>query len=276
MSQTPTNKGRLREPPPSLFLGPPSQNASNISLAGPSQMGSNLAQTTSAMTASSTGSRIPLTRQRSNRHVPRVTGDSFGDATNISTIPRPLPRIESESQKQADKTDALWAQMQSTLEEVELNAVSGMQVFGPEHTKALDSLRSAQIALAQAWVRSGADDAVETIDRSATGLRGSLLPGEGRDDTEGRSARNSASGVSGSIPMDGNLDRLDEETDADTRVARRRREANDEYFQRVNGGVLDVVAKLQDVADAMKAVEKESRDIWEDSEASLSTESIPQ
>lgn len=239
-------------------------------------MGSNLAQTTSAMTASSAGSRIPLTRQRSNRHVPRVTGDSFGDATNISTIPRPLPRIESESQKQADKTDALWAQMQSTLEEVELNAVSGMQVFGPEHTKALDSLRSAQIALAQAWVRSGADDAVETIDRSATGFRGSVLPGEGRDDTEGRSARNSASGVSGTIPVDGNMDRLDEETDADTRVARRRREANDEYFQRVNGGVLDVVAKLQDVADAMKAVEKESRDIWEDSEASLSTESIPQ
>ena len=90
-------------------------------------MGTNLAQTTSAMTQSSTGSRIPLTRQRSNRHVPRVTGDGFNDA-NISTIPRPLPRIESESQKQADKTDALWAQMQSTLEEVELNAVNGMQV----------------------------------------------------------------------------------------------------------------------------------------------------
>ena len=271
MSQTPTNKGRLREPPPSLFLGPPSQNASNISLAGPSQMGSNLAQTTSAMTVSSNGSRIPLTRQRSQRHVPRVNGDGFGDTTNISTIPRPLPRIESESQKQADKTDALWAQMQSTLEEVELNAVNGMQVFGPQHTKALDSLRSAQIALAQAWVRSGADDAVETIDRSATGFRGSMLPSEGRDEAERRSARNSASGVSGSIPVD---DTLDEETDADTRLARQRREANDEYFQRVNGGVLDVVAKLQDVADAMKAVEKESRDIWEDSEASLTTESV--
>lgn len=272
MSQTPTNKGRLREPPPSLFLGPPSQNASNISLAGPSQMGTNLAQTTSAMTVSSNGSRIPLTRQRSNRHVPRVNGDGFNDPTNISTIPRPLPRIESESQKQADKTDALWAQMQSTLEEVELHAVNGIQVFGPEHTKALDSLRMAQIALAQAWVRSGADDAVETIDRSASGFRGSLLPGEGREETEGKSA----SAVSGSIPVDVNADTLDEETDADTRLARQRREANDEYFQRVNGGVLDVVAKLQVVADAMKAVEKESRDIWEYSEASLSTDSIPQ
>ncbi|KFY38002.1 hypothetical protein V494_04554 [Pseudogymnoascus sp. VKM F-4513 (FW-928)] len=235
-------------------------------------MGTNLAQTTSAMTASSGGSRIPLTRQRSQRHVPRVNGDGFPEATNISTIPRPLPRIESERQKQADKTDALWAQMQSTLEEVELNAVSGMQVFGPEHTKALDSLRSAQIALAQAWVRSGADDAVETIDRSATRFRGSGMPSEGREDTEGKSA----SGVSGSIPGEGSMDRLDEETDADTRLARQRREANDEYFQRVNGGVLDVVAKLQDVADAMKAVEKESRDIWEDSETSLTTESIPQ
>ena len=45
------------------------------------------------------------------------------------------------------------------------------------------------------------------------------------------------------------------------------REANDKYFQRVNEGVLDVVAKLEEVASAMKAVEQESRDIWGETES---------
>jgi len=36
----------------------------------------------------------------------------------------------------------------------------------------------------------------------------------------------------------------------------------DRYFQRVNAGVLDVVAKLEEVAKAMKGVEIESREIW--------------
>jgi septum formation topological specificity factor MinE len=55
---------------------------------------------------------------------------------------------------------------------------------------------------------------------------------------------------------------LEEETEQDILLARNRREANDKYFQRVNEGVLDVVAKLEEVANAMKAVEQESRDIW--------------
>lgn len=237
-------------------------------------MGSNLAQTTTAMTSSSTGSRIPLTRQRSQLAVPRSNGEGFIESTNLSTLPRGLPRIESETQKQADRTDALWAQMQSTLEEVELTAVNGTHVFGPEHTKALEGLRVAQIALAQAWARSGADDAVETIDKGTKGLRTSGMGSEGKsanDDTEaGKSTRNS--GNPASVEGDGDTDRLEDETETDIRLARQRREANDQYFQRVNGGVLDVVAKLQDVADAMKAVEKESRDIWDDSGASLTTE----
>jgi len=42
-------------------------------------------------------------------------------------------------------------------------------------------------------------------------------------------------------------------------------------FQRVNEGVLDVVAKLEDVAVAMRAVEQESRDIWGDSDSALAS-----
>src|SRR5204862_3686372 len=55
---------------------------------------------------------------------------------------------------------------------------------------------------------------------------------------------------------------LDEETEKDILLARKRREANDRYFNRVSSGVLDVVAKLEEVALAMRAVERESKEIW--------------
>jgi hypothetical protein len=64
---------------------------------------------------------------------------------------------------------------------------------------------------------------------------------------------------------------LDEETEKDIRLARKRREANDRYFDRVNQGVLDVVAKLEEVAQAMRTVERESKDIWSDSESIATT-----
>ena len=64
--------------------------------------------------------------------------------------------------------------------------------------------------------------------------------------------------------------RLEEETENDIALARRRREANDRYFRVVNTAVKDVVAKLEDVARAMKEVELESKDIWDDSVESAS------
>ncbi|WP_248790891.1 hypothetical protein, partial [Escherichia coli] len=44
---------------------------------------------------------------------------------------------------------------------------------------------------------------------------------------------------------------LEEETERDIQLARKRREANDRYFEQVNRGVLDVVSKLDEVAGAM-------------------------
>ena len=90
--------------------------------------------------------------------------------------------------------------------------------------------------------------ALETM--GSTGA-GSLRPG-------------SSSGGAGAEKIGNNLE---EETEADIILARRRREANDRYFQRVNAGVLDVVAKLEEVAGAMRAVEQESRDIWGESDS---------
>ena len=274
MSQSPKTRAKqLREPPPSLFLGPPSQNASHVSLPGipPPVPNPNPSSSLSP-------SRAPLVRQRSQRLPGRnnLDGTSPDTAAGSGMPPRNL-RQDSEVKKQADRTDALWAEMQSTLEEVELSAVNGTHVFGPEHSKALEGLRAAQIELAQAWARSEADDAVESADRDSKsltagggkGIEGrSLLDTMGTDAGKGSTAKGSTAASGSGVPGVERLgSNLEEETEADILLARKRREANDKYFQRVNGGVLDVVAKLEEVAQAMRAVEQESRDIWGENES---------
>ena len=211
-----------------------------------------------------------------------VTLEGPAEVPGGTTVQRPAVRAQdSEIKKQAERTDALWAEMQSTLEEVELSAANGTHVFGPEHSKALEELRAAQIGLAQAWARSEADDAVESADKESKGLgsrtAGGMLGSEGRSvldtlGTDGAKGSTVASGSlrpgsSGAAAPQRRGSRLEEETEADILLARRRREANDKYFQRVNGGVLDVVAKLEEVAVAMRAVEQESRDIWGEDES---------
>ncbi|KAK8093960.1 hypothetical protein PG997_000645 [Apiospora hydei] len=166
----------------------------------------------------------------------------------------PVPRLHTgDSSRSVDRTDALWAEMQATLEEVELSASGGTHVFGPEHDRKLADLRAAQIALAQAWARSEADDAIETTGAGTDEVR----------DLEGTIGTGSAAGPSSSGR---GADRfgaaLEEETETDILLARKRREANDQYFSRVDRGVRDVVAKLEEVAVAMHAVEQESRDVW--------------
>lgn len=178
-----------------------------------------------------------------------------------------------------DRTDALWAEMQATLEKVELSASEGTHVFGPEHDRKLGDLRTAQIVLAQAWARSEADDTIETALRAhMNDIKGDELPnlrdgplepsrperGEGTD--AAKSMIGTSSGWQGSDEK--RVDRLGaklvEETEADILLARKRREANDEYFERVNDGVIDVIAKLESVAVAMRAVEEETKDLWND------------
>ncbi|CAK7198416.1 hypothetical protein SEUCBS139899_001077 [Sporothrix eucalyptigena] len=195
----------------------------------------------------------------------------------------PLPLRHASSTRATDRTDALWAEMQATLEEVELSASEGTRVFGPDHDLKLAALRQAQIALAQAWAHSEADEASGISGLSAEGelsaqnllkaatTSGTSMSGgghgHGKDDEA--SAGPKAAGLDGSAATHSrdNVDRygnrpLEEETQVDILLARKRREANDRYFQRVNRGVLDVVAKLEDVAEAMRAVEQESMDIW--------------
>merc|ERR1712000_43837 len=254
-----------RDPPPSLFLHP-SPAASHVSLPGILAPG-----------AIASGSH-PLTRERSNLDVPSVgVGADNGQ--------RPSRTLKSaESTRSTGRTDALWAEMQATLEEVELSASGGTHVFGQEHDRKLADLRTAQIALAQAWARSEADDAIETAYRdsvgSATGdqmgnMKGAI--GETRSTEDATEAGKSTAPSNRTKPESSATGvqqlgaKLEEETEADILHARQRREANDEYFRRVNNGVIDVVAKLDDVAKAMRAVEQESKDVWNDNETASGT-----
>jgi Disordered region of unknown function (DUF5315) len=269
MSQSAKTKGKQRDPPPSLFLHP-SPAASHASLPGILAPGAPAAPATGPSL-----SQQPATLQR--------TG-SIHASSVVSPVNRATRDLKTaDSYRSADRTDALWAEMQATLEEVELSASGGTHVFGPEHDRKLAELRAAQIALAQAWARSEADDAIETNREPTTSvavdevrdLKGAVL-GETSGKTagvDGTDAAKSTAGTGSARPGSSGMEaeklgaKLEEETEADILLARKRREANDQYFQRVNQGVLDVVAKLEEVAVAMRTVEQESKDIWGENES---------
>lgn len=252
-----TQSKQPRDPPPSLFLHP-SPAASHVSLPG----------------ILAPGAPVPgpamLTRERSHLDVSGATLSPNKNRTMKSTA----------SIRSTDRTDALWAEMQATLEEVELSASGGTHVFGKQHDNRLADLRNAQIALAQAWARSEADDAIETAYRdnvtSATGdelgnIKAALgdvsKPGAAEvTDVAKSTAPSDSVRPEGSAEVEKLGAKLEEETEADILLARKRREANDQYFQRVNNGVIDVVAKLEEVAVAMRAVEQESKDVWNESD----------
>jgi septum formation topological specificity factor MinE len=246
-----------RLPAPSLFVGPPSRNASNLSL-----------QTTPKDNAK------PLNRQRSRLGQGTSSGDKIDSpSTPIDTLTpggfsRRTPAQTSKAEQMSnERTDALWAEMQNTLEEVELSASSGTHIFGPGHSRALEDLRTAQIALAQAWAKSEAED---EPDHSRPG---SGKPVNTADVLSADRAAKLGHASQGSKSSTGGKTQLEEDTENDIALARQRREANDRYFQKVNNGVLEVVQKLEEVAKAMKNVEIESKDIWDDRD-SVDTASI--
>lgn len=167
---------------------------------------------------------------------------------------------QGDAKNENDHADALWAEMQNTLAEVELSASTGSHVFGAQHAKALEDLRNAQLALAQAWAKSESEEDNHYPEGEEANVGGSGTVGV-----------QASPGTRGKGPESRNNSRernLEEETERDILLARKRREANDKYFQQVNSGVLDVVAKLEDVANAMRQVEKESKEIWSEGDSS--------
>lgn len=240
-----------RLPPPSLFQGPPSHNASNLSLPQP------------VATGGSRGSSQPPPLQR-NR-LPHAT-ESFN-----SQNPPSLFRSRTQSKGEVDSADAVWQEMQSALSEVELSAMTSEHVFGANHSEALEDLRQKQLKLAQAWARSETD---EVVGGSKSGEQERQPPAKGGSNTGGGKEQPQATTIGAeeqATEEDIYNRNLDEETERDIMLARQRREVNDRYFDRVNNGVLDVVAKLEEVAQAMRAVERQSKDVWDDSSSVATT-----
>ncbi|KAH8175354.1 hypothetical protein LIA77_03772 [Sarocladium implicatum] len=261
MSSALKSNSKQREPPPALFLHP-SATASHVSIPG-------------ILGPGAAGGLITSPRDR-NALEPTTTRPSGSVAAPTPRSPGRLPTTDSA--RSADRTDARWAEMQSTLEEVELSASGGTHVFGPGHDQKLEELRKAQIALAQAWTRSETDDTLassiggigtSSADDELRNLKGALgeqnksAHGDGTDAAKSAAASNNAHPGSSAVGVERLGTKLEEETESDMLLARKRREANDQYFQRVNNGVLDVVVKLEDVAVAMRDVERESKEIWD-------------
>ncbi|ENH72812.1 hypothetical protein FOC1_g10009547 [Fusarium oxysporum f. sp. cubense race 1] len=225
---------RQRDPPPSLFLHP-SPSASNVSL------------------PNAPPPTVPFIGQSNLRpNAERAPSVRSGRSGAVVSHHRAGLFPAESTRATGDRTDLLWSEMQATLEEVELSASGGTHVFGPDHDRKLADLRAAQIALAQAWARSEADDVIDTAQLETVGAVGSSSI-----------SRPNSSGTG--VERLGH--KLEEETEVDILLARKRREANDRYFQRVNQGVIDVVTRLEDVAVAMRAVEQESKEVWSENDS---------
>ncbi|CAK4031685.1 Hypothetical predicted protein [Lecanosticta acicola] len=262
-ANTPPN----RLPAPTLFVGPPSRNASQLSISR-------------TKTDDLKPNRPdPLTRQKSALSRP-FNADSTGED---ATIP-PLKKASEE------RVEAKWKEMQSTLNEVELTAQSSTHVFGERHAAALDQLRLAQVELARAWGRGSESKATEA-ETAGTGPSVNRFKGAedlalDRRHANGRKRADTVTSAStalsdesrtteGANSPDGRS-QLEDETAQDIKLASERRAANEAYFKKVDGGVKDVVSKLEVVAEAMRGVESESRSLWSSSDRSeASLEATP-
>ncbi|KAK4545435.1 hypothetical protein LTR36_002785 [Oleoguttula mirabilis] len=243
-----------RLPAPTLFVGPPSRNASQLSVSRQGNDG-NLKS-----------GPHPLNRQKSALAKPYNTdAGAAGDANGI-------PALKKQSEK---SVDAKWREMQSTLNEVELTAQSSTHVFGESHAKALDDLRNAQVELARAWGRGNEDKASQAATNSMQGQDINRFQGaeDIASDRFGQQRRRGDTDASASTTLSDESttttgtartgrSQLEDETAQDIKLASERRAANEAYFKKVDEGVKDVVAKLEVVAEAMRGVEGESRSLW--------------
>ncbi|KAF2770018.1 hypothetical protein EJ03DRAFT_254422, partial [Teratosphaeria nubilosa] len=245
-----------RLPAPTLFVGPPSRNTSQLSISR---------QTHDPTTGKP--SRDPLSRQKSaltrqHTHEPDSSAIPEHEQKESTT-----PAIKKSSEKDID---AKWREMQATLNEVELTAQSSTHVFGESHAAALDDLRKAQIELARAWGRGNEENAqsattattqqAERAHRSTTGRARGDTATSASTTLSDESSATSASGGGRSVGG-----QLEDETVADIRLASERRAKNEAYFRKVDEGVKEVVRKLEGVAEAMRGVEGESRSLWSES-----------
>ncbi|CCU78335.1 unnamed protein product [Blumeria hordei] len=248
-------------------LGTASMNESVISLSGvdmttPTPI---FGATTSFMSTQSRNGGQENGRVKLGRE---PIGRSRGDLKGIEASSSVTNRVRTPAVA-AQKSHEEWMDMQSVLKAVETCAEQGQQMFGREHELALEGLRSAQIELARAWARSEADEVIESVDHRSRPFSGK----GGNIGSDGKTATTTATSGSAARPLssegltgvEGDV-ATEHELEIDISSARKRREANDRYFKKVNDDVIDVVMKLEEVANAMRAMERENKVIWGDME----------
>ena len=150
-------KQSSRLPPPALFQGPPSRNESNMSVSMLPNSGHSLAPNTlntPAATTKTSPKTTTTTTTTTKPHSPRPNLSHHPAAANMRRDQAAATQTANEVKNENDRAEALWAEMQNTLAEVELSAANGIHVFGGTHSRALEELREAQLALARAWSAS--------------------------------------------------------------------------------------------------------------------------
>lgn len=266
-----------RLPAPSLFVGPPSRNTSQLSVS----------RQLPPDAAHGKAHRDPVIRQRS----------ALSRQFDSSDIPAEEPPKDKDAAKRLRKdseqeTEARWREMQSTLNEVELTAQSSTHVFGESHAKALDALRDAQVALAWAWGRGNEeggklnsvslDNTISQFSMDGERRQSATDSTDGRADTQRTRRRADTQASMSTVLSDESVRsddtaresrvQMEDETAEDIRRASERRGKNEEYFRMVERSVGDVVGKLDVVAEAMRGVEVESRSLWSGSSATVSSD----
>lgn len=310
-----------RLPAPSLFVGPPSHNASNASLTrantdtsqnsrtvpsstipGPSSPSLNHTPLSRSNTATSRqnanlsrqntnlsrqNTRDPLSRQNTNLSQQRPDGlqvpedpTGSGTGTGGGGVGLATTTIDEEVKRQRPRRgtavlDAHWAALQSTLSDIELSAGSSAHVFGTGHAKALEELRAAQVELARAWGQTDSEDVSTLPAKETKSPDPAQRNSKDSSNKEKTQEKQQKSNKEQEKQAEQNERKLSTATTLDLTSAARRREASDKYFAAVKEGVAEVVRKLDGVADAMREVEMQSRDIWGDDgkESSEMTES---
>ncbi|THW90277.1 hypothetical protein D6D15_04640 [Aureobasidium pullulans] len=198
-----------RLPAPSLFVGPPSHNASSASL-------------TRANTDTS---------QTSKPAEHEINYPAKTHATNYHAQIQIYPYEEEMEEKQHKTTNKKKEPQDQWVE------------------------------LARAWGQTDAADSdiTETKDK-----RNSKESKKEKDNTDGKSNPPQNKHDKNEKEMSEQAQRKLSTTTLDLTSAAKRRETSDKYFAAVKSGVAEVVRKLDGVADAMREVEMQSRDIWGD------------
>lgn len=176
----------------------------------------------------------------------------------------------------------LWLSTSQKLANLEGLSEDETSVFGAAHAKALEDLRTAQVQLAQAWMRSECEDVLDgehaELAKRSFGRDGAMDVAVGVDHDMG--GGHTGTGADQSVPASGlgigsalaanlgvatsiNTNSVQGDgMENDILLARKRREFNDAHFHRVSLSVADVIQKLENVAGAMGVVEAETKEIW--------------